>query len=298
MERIHSSDEITKRYMDSLLLEVRHIGSVLADTSFPLWGHTFSTPVMTGALSHLHRVHEGGMAEMARGAARANAVMFSGMGGDDEVKAICDTGAKLVKIIKTYKDRDLILHRIQNAESCGAISVGMDIDHAFERRNGYDSVDGMEMRPITEEELAAFVRSTKLPFTIKGVLSVQDALLCKKAGVKAIVVSHHNGRLDYSVPPLMVLPEIRRAVGNEMKVFVDCGLESGTDIFKCLALGADACSVGRPLMESLRAGGAEKVAEHIRALTDDLRYTLSMTGSADIFSIDPSVVRKMNGEAF
>lgn len=277
---------------------MRHINSVLGDTTLSLWGETFSTPVTTAALSHLHRVHPNGMAEMALGAKGANAIMFSGMGGDDEMTAMASTGARVIKIIKTYKDRSLIRHRIDHATACGAFAVGMDIDHAFERQNGYDRVDGMEMRPITLEELTAFVRSTPLPFVVKGVLSVQDALMCVQAGVQGIVISHHNGRLDHAVPPLMILPEIRHAVQGQLRLFVDCGLESGLDVFKCLALGADACCIGRPLMRSLQEGGAEKVTEHLQSITNDLRYTLSMTCSKDIRHIDPSVLRKPDGEVF
>lgn len=285
-----SSDLITRAYLDSLLLEVRHLDSVMPDTGMNLFGCHFDTPVMTAALSHLHNTWENGMAEFARGAALANAVCFSGMGPEKELEGMIDTGAKVVKIIKTYKDRDSIYRKIQHAEQYGALAVGMDIDHAFSH-NGYDCIEGMEMRPLTTEELKQYVQSTKLPFVIKGVLSVQDALKCKEAGVKGIVVSHHNGRLQYSVPPLMVLPEIMKAVGGSMEVFVDCSLESGIDVYKCLALGAKACCIGRPLMKRLGEKGAEGVKEGILDITRDLRYTMAMTCTKDLSSMDPTVMR-------
>lgn len=285
-----SSDHITRAYLDSLLLEVRHLDSVMPDTGMELFGHHFDTPVMTAALSHLHNTCENGMAEFARGAAMANAVCFSGMGPREELEGMIDTGAKVVKIIKTYQDRDSIYDKIRHAESYGALAVGMDIDHAFSH-NGYDCIEGMEMRPLSTDELKDFVKSTRLPFVIKGVLSVQDALKCKEAGVKGIVVSHHNGRLQYSLPPLMVLPEIMQAVGNSMEVFVDCSLESGIDVYKCLALGAKACCIGRPLMKRLGEKGAEGVREGIEEITRDLRYTMAMTCAKDLGSIDPSVMR-------
>lgn len=77
------------------------------------------------------------------------------------------------------------------------------------------------------------------------------------------MVSHHHGIIDYAVPPLMILPEIVRVVQKQIPVFVDCGIESGSDVFKALALGADAVCVGRALMGPLQVNGAEGVQEKI-----------------------------------
>lgn len=166
---------------------------ICPDTSLQLYGHSFRTPIMMAALSHLNNCWPDGMVEMARGAAAAGAVMWSGMGDDDELSRICDTGAKTIKIIKPYQDEDLLLHKIRHAERCGCIAVGIDIDHAFGHKGGYDNVLGYPMTPKSAQRLADFVRSTSLPFVIKGVLSVQDALECAEIGVKGIVVSHHHG---------------------------------------------------------------------------------------------------------
>ena len=294
-ERMISSDAITRRYLDSILVEVRHLDAVLADTSVELYGRKFGTPVMTGALSHLNKFcditsGEDGMLRMARGAKMADAVCFTGMGGTDELAAMIDTGAAVVKIIKTYRDRDMIYARIRCAEEKGALAVGIDIDHAFNRESGYDIVDGQEMRPMSSPELGELVRSTRLPFVVKGVLSVQDTVKCVQAGVQGIVVSHHNGRLDCSVPPLMALPEILKAADGAFPVFVDCSLQSGLDVFRCLALGAKACCVGCPIMKPLKERGAEGVRDTLLGITEDLRYTMGMTCSKDLRHIDPSVL--------
>jgi len=202
-----SSDHITRAYIDSLLVEVRHLDAVLPDTTLNLYGKTFSTPVMTAALSHMANTYPDGMKEMALGAKMADAVCFSGMGPNDEFRRMVDTGADVIKIIKPYADRDSVHEKIRLAEELGCLAVGIDIDHAFSRK-GYDEIEGMEMRPVTTRELAELVKMTKLPFVIKGVLSRQDARKCLDAGVQGMVVSHHNGRIDCAVPPLMILPEI------------------------------------------------------------------------------------------
>ena len=290
--RTVSSDAITRAYIDSLLVEMRHLDAVRPDTTLALFGKTFKTPVATGALSHLDNHYPNGMAEMARGAAQAGAPVFSGMGPEDELARMIDTGASVIKIIKTYADRDLVYRRIRFAQEHGALAVGLDIDHAFNRSRGYDEIEGMEMRPLTSQELAELVRSTSLPFVIKGVLSRQDAKKCLEAGVSGMVVSHHNGRLDCAVPPMMILPEILKETQGRVPLFVDCSLQTGLDVFKALALGATACSVGRPLMGRLKAKGAEGVREGIEEITRDLAYTMAMTASPDLAHIDPGVVRQ------
>ena len=284
-----SSDVITRAYMDSLLMEVRHLDAVAPDTSLTLWGKQFAMPILTAALSHMERVAPGGMAKMARGAHMAGAAVFSGMGPMAELEAMCATGASVIKIIKPYADRESIRAKIRHAEACGAMAVGIDIDHAF-RRGGYDEIEGMAMYPMTTAEIAELVRFTHLPFVIKGVLSRQDARKCLDAGVQGMVVSHHNGRLDTAVPPLMMLPEILEETGGQVPLFVDCSIQSGLDVFKALALGATACCVGRPLMPALKDKGAEGVAEVFRSMTADLAYTMAMTATPDLQHIDRSIV--------
>ena len=286
-----SSDVITRAYIDSLLVEVRHLDAVMPSTEMTLFGKTFATPVATAALSHMGNQYPDGMAAMADGANQAGALCFSGMGPQEELERMVATGAQVIKIIKPYADRDSVYAKIRHAEEIGCLAVGIDTDHAFDRRHGYDCIEGMEMFPLSSAELKDMVASTKLPFFIKGVLSRKEARKCLDCGVKGMVVSHHNGRIDTAVPPLMVLPEIAEEVKGEAALFVDCAIQSGLDVFKCLALGATGACVGRPLMQPLREKGAEGVRGVIEGVTTDLRYAMAMTASADIRSIDPGIVR-------
>ena len=277
--------------MDSLLMEVRHLDAVKPDTTMHLWGRPFRTPVMTAALSHLHNTWPDGMAAMADGANQAGALVFSGMGPQEELERMVATGAQVIKIIKPYADRESVYAKIRHAEEIGCLGVGIDTDHAFDRRHGYDCIEGMEMFPLSSKELADMVKATKLPFFIKGVLSRKEARKCLDCGVKGMVVSHHNGRIDTAVPPLMVLPEIAEEVNGEAALFVDCAIQSGLDVLKCLALGATGACVGRPLMQPLREKGAAGVRGVIEGITTDLRYAMAMTASPDVNHIDPSIVR-------
>lgn len=291
-DRPGDANRITREYFDALLIEMRHICAVQPSTTLTLYGEQFSTPIMTAALSHLNDCHPDGMVELARGAQAAHAVMWAGMGDEAEFAAIAATGARAIKIIKPYADDEVIFRKIAHAEASGALAVGMDVDHAFGGRGRPDVVLGQAMAPKTTEQLRAYVKATKLPFVVKGVMGSRDALLCAEAGVRGVVVSHHHGILDYAMPPLMALPEVVRAVGQAMPVFVDCCVESGLDAFKALALGATAVSVGRALMGPLASGGGPAVRRAISEMTDQLAGAMARTCSADIRSIDGGVLRR------
>jgi len=284
------SNEITREYFDSLLIEMRHIDSVIPSTKLELYGETFDTPIMMAALSHLNNVRENGMVEMAKGAKAANAVNWAGMGDEAELEAITATGARTIKIIKPYADNDYIFHRIEHAEKCGCLAVGIDVDHAFSWNGRYDNILGMQMASKSLDEIKEFVKATKLPFIIKGVLSEQDAYKCLEAGVQGIVVSHHHGIMNYAIPPLMILPRIARVIDGRIPIFVDCGISSGMDAFKALALGATAVCAGRAIMEPLRTDGAEGVKNKILQMTEELAGAMTRTCSPDIRHIDPSVI--------
>ncbi len=288
--RAGDSNRITREYFDSLLLELRYIDSAIPSTMLKLYGETFSTPVMTAALSHLNNTRPNGMVEMAKGAFAANAVMWTGMGEDEELEAITATGARTIKIIKPHADNREIFRKLEHAEKCGVMAVGMDIDHSFNHRGQYDNVLGLPMAVKSLEELKSFIGATKLPFIVKGVLSEQDACKCIDAGAKGIVVSHHHGIQNYAVPPLMILPRIAKAVDGRIPIFVDCGIESGIDVFKALALGATAVCVGRELMKPLAENGADGVQKRIQEMNEELSGVMARTCSKDMDHIDPSLI--------
>lgn len=284
------SNLITRNYMDSILLKMCHINGRLPSTQFHLFGETFDTPVMTAALSHLNNTRENGMAQMALGAKEAGAVYWCGMGEKEELEAITATGARTIKIIKPHADNDIIYDKLEHAHKCGVMAVGMDIDHSFNGRGQYDNVMGLPMRPKTVDELKEFVRASSVPFIIKGVLSERDAEKCLEIGAGAIVVSHHHGIMDYAVPPLKILPDIVHVIDGRIPVFVDCGIESGMDAFKALALGAAAVCAGRTLMGPLKEQGADGVKEAIGEMTAQLAGVMARTGFGSLEEIDDSCI--------
>lgn len=293
MKYTSNPDTITRDYFDSLLLETRYIDSVLPSTKMTLFGEVFDTPIMTAALSHLNNTTTEGMAVYAKGAKLSNAVHWVGMGEDEELERVVATGAKSIKIIKPHADNAEVFRKIEHALSVGCFAIGMDTDHAFNSEGGYDNVMGLPMKPKSSAEIADFVQAAKVPFIVKGVLSPRDAEKCAKAGCAGIVVSHHHGMVQYSVPPLMVLQDILSAVGNEMEVFIDCGIVSGMDAYKCLALGAKAVSVGRHLMPLLKQG-PEAVSQRINEMTAELAGIMARTGVKTLEDMDSTIIHRRN----
>ncbi len=190
-------------------------------------------------------------------------------------------------------DDNIIFEKIKIATSNGAFAVGMDIDHAIAYNGTYDNVFGLPMRPKTTAQMAEYIKAAGIPFVVKGVLSASDAEKSVEAGAAAVLVSHHHGIMDCMTPPLMMLTERVEAVDGQAQMFVDCGIESGMDVFKCLALGADAVCVGRNLMDPLK-NGSEGVADRINAINNELITVMARTGARSVKDIDPAVLRFRN----
>ena len=174
-------------------------------------------------------------------------------------------------------------------QGCRIFAVAMDIDAA-----GLPFLKNLTppAGSKTVEELREIVKEAEVPFIIKGIMTVKGALKAKEAGAAAIVVSNHGGRvLDQCPATAEVLAEIADAVGNDMKILVDGGIRSGVDIFKALALGADAVLIGRPFVTAVYGGGAEGVAAYTAKLAAELEDTMAMCGAHSLSEISRDMVR-------
>ena len=292
----------TREYLDSIYIEERLVGAKEPNLQMELFGETFASPIMTPAFSHLRTFaseRENALCEYSRAAAEMNQVNWVGMSTNEEFAEALATGARTIRIIKPYADKDQIYSRIEFAEKEGALAVGIDIDHVFGETGAYDVCFGNPMTCQTVSDLKGYVNSTKLPFVIKGVLSVQDAAACAEAGVRGIVVSHHHGRMPFAIPPVMILPEIVKELGERekrrVKVFVDCSMDSGVDAFKALALGADAVSAGRILMPGLVKEGCQGVKAKLKAMNEELAEIMAYTGTGSLAGMDGTVLHRKDG---
>jgi lactate 2-monooxygenase len=145
---------------------------------------------------------------------------------------------------------------------------------------------------LTWERLEWLRGTTSLPIVVKGILHPDDAREARERGVDGIVVSNHGGRqIDGAIASLDALPPILDAVGDRMAVLLDSGIRSGADVFKALALGADAVLVGRPYLWGLALDGQNGVETVLRCLLAELDLTMALSGFTSTGEIDRGVLR-------
>ncbi|WP_338749677.1 alpha-hydroxy-acid oxidizing protein [Janibacter alittae] len=139
---------------------------------------------------------------------------------------------------------------------------------------------------LSWDHIATLRERTSLPVVLKGVLHEDDARRAFDSGVDGIVVSNHGGRqVDRSISALDALVRIRDAVGPDPTVLMDSGIRTGADLFVALALGADACLLGRPHVYGLALDGAAGVSAVIDDVLAELDLTMGLVGAASIADI-------------
>jgi isopentenyl diphosphate isomerase/L-lactate dehydrogenase-like FMN-dependent dehydrogenase len=215
------------------------------------------------------------------------------MAEEAEIERLAFFGAPMIEIIKPYADRELIARKIRHAEKLGLLAVGVDIDHAFGDDGSPDNVFGSVMAPLKTPELEDICKSTRLPVIIKGVLSVRDAERCVEAGAQGLVLSHHNNRIEYAMPPMALLPEIAEMTAGKIPLFVDCEIKTGMDAFKALALGAKGVCIGRPLMTAIKQDPEHGVRDYLLKATAELKKAMAFTGCTTLEKMDPTVIHRI-----
>lgn len=217
------------------------------------------------------------------------------MVGDTAVDSFLITNLKVLKefngegivFIKPWENENVI-KKIKLAEAAGAFAIGIDIDAC-----GLITlaIHGKPVMPKNVEEIKELVQSTKLPFILKGIMTVDEALLAVEAGVDAIVVSNHGGRVLDETPGVAdVLEDIAKAVKGKITILADGGVRTGVDVLKMLALGADGILIGRPFVTASFGGQKEGVKAYIEDLKGELKSAMVLTGCKDVKSIDKRII--------
>ena len=269
------------------------------DTSLELFGKSFRFPFFAGPVGAVTMHYSDKYDDMAynnilvKACAENGIAAFTGDGLDANVmkvacEAIATENGMGVPTVKPW-NQETIARKMEQVKASGSFAVAMDIDAA-----GLPFLKGMNppAGSKTVEQLSEIAKMAGKPFIIKGVMTVRGALKAKEAGAAAIVVSNHGGRvLDQCPATAEVLPAIVDALkGSGVKVLVDGGIRSGVDVFKALAMGADAVIIARPFVSAVYGGAEEGVKLYIDKIGGELADTMSMCGAKTLADITRDMI--------
>lgn len=200
-------------------------------------------------------------------------------------EAIRQANGHGIPFIKPWDSEELD-EKISKAQATKCPIIGMDIDAA-----GLITLAKMG-RPVSPKNLPELkkivdsIHAMGKKFILKGVMTEADALCAVEAGCDAIVVSNHGGRvLDHTPGVAEVLPHIAQKVKSKITIIADGGVRDGGDVFKLIALGADAIMIGRPYSIAALGGEEEAVSLYTNTLIGQLTQVMVLTGCPSIDSI-------------
>jgi isopentenyl diphosphate isomerase/L-lactate dehydrogenase-like FMN-dependent dehydrogenase len=269
------------------------------DTEIEFFGQKLSLPVMAAPITGTTYNMGGAITEdvytqeVIVGSIMAGTVGWTGDGADplmygSGIDAIKKNDGKGIPIIKP-RAQDEIIKRIRLAEEAGALAVGVDIDGAGLVTM---ALKGQPVSPKSPSEIEELVKATKLPFILKGIMTLKEAEIAYNLGVSAIVVSNHGGRiLDHTPGVAEVLPEIADKLKGKITIIADGGVRSGVDVLKLLALGADAVLIGRPVVVAVFGGGREALKLYFDTIKSELKQAMLLTGVASVKNVPKEILR-------
>lgn len=274
-------------------------GNEDVNTEFELFGKKFKHPFFIAPVGAVFLHYSDKYDDLkynetvVKGAREAGIAAFTGDGQNPVVmegaaKVIKENGGMGIPTLKPW-NLEVIREKTELIKDAQPFAVAMDVDAA-----GLPFLKGLTPPAggKTVQELADIIKTVNRPFIVKGIMSVKGALKAIEAGASGIVVSNHGGRvLDQCPATAEVLPEIMDAVKGKVKIFVDGGIRSGTDIFKALAIGADGVLIARPYVTAVYGGGEEGVKVFTEKFGEELKDTMSMCGAFSLKEITRDMVR-------
>lgn len=207
-------------------------------------------------------------------------------------------GAKVVVLtvdLNSDSNRVMLGQYIRADERDCSACHGAGPDDWLERKPMYSETGATTAEFITPGMTWEFVErlknSTKMKVVVKGIVTAEDAASCVQHGADAVYVSNHGGRAEASGwGALDSLPEVVSAIGGKIPVLIDSGFRRGTDIFKALALGADAVCIGRAYIWGLAAFGQPGVEKVLEMLNAELTMVMGQMGASSISDIGPQYI--------
>lgn len=326
-----AADEVTlhdnRAAFDRIKLRSRVLCNVQGGhTRFTLFGRHYEHPICLAPIGYQKLFHPDGEAASALAArAMATPLIVSTL-ATTRLEELAAAGTPLWFQLYLRARREETLALVRRAENCGCQAIVVTVDAPLagirnrEQRAGFHLPEGIEAVNLADlpgtpppnvapgasvvfdgllanaptwDDVAWLTANTSLPVLVKGILDPADALLAIASGARGIVVSNHGGRVLDTLPPTIdALPAIAATVAGRVPLLLDGGIRRGSDVFKAIALGAQAVLIGRPYIHALAAAGALGVAHVIRTLREELEVCMALTGCATLDAIDESRLMK------
>ncbi|XP_030381413.1 (S)-2-hydroxy-acid oxidase GLO1 [Scaptodrosophila lebanonensis] len=296
--------------------------------SCEIFGHKLQWPLGIAPTAMQKMAHPDGEGGNARAAGKAGSIFILSTLSTTSLEDLAAAAPDTIKWFQLYiyKDRSLTESLVRRAEKANFKALVLTIDAPIfghrraDVRNNFSLPSHLSLANFQDEKangvitmkgasgINEYVSSqfdptlswkdikwlkeiTKLPIVVKGVLTAEDAILAREFGCHGVIVSNHGARQIDTVPAsIEALPEVVKAVGNDLVVMMDGGILEGNDIFKALALGAKAVFVGRPAVWALAYNGQRGVEEMLHVLRKDFEITMALIGCQALKDIQPSMV--------
>ncbi|MGQ0679437.1 MAG: alpha-hydroxy acid oxidase [Actinomycetota bacterium] len=296
------------------------------NTETELFGDRIALPVLIAPVAYQKLAHPQGELATARGSAQAGTIFVVSTVATVHLEQIAQQAGCLGWFqLYVHQDRCLTADLVRRAEAAGyrAVVITVDAPVLGIRRNGpgpfklptgLSAENYARSRPeaasdelgrlmenrhdasLTWDDVARLKESCSVPVLLKGILRGDDAAKAVDCGVDGLVVSNHGGRqLDGAPSSLEALEEVVDAVDGRIPVLADGGVRCGGDLFKMLALGAQAVMVGRPIIWGLATDGSAGVARVLEILRCELVQIMKLAGCPTLNSIDRSMLKRANG---
>jgi len=309
--------QANRKAFDELQIRSRRLVNVSnVDTSVELFGQVMETPIMLAPIGFQQLLHPEGELAVARATAAKKHEMIVSTVSSYSVKKINevrDTSAWFQ--LYPTPDRKITTQLIRKAEEagCKVLVLTVDLPVLGNRENhlgfirqmiaaqkvALGNFEGLPFPsqvhdPSLDWQMIEWLRAnTNMKLVLKGIVTGEDARLSVENGVDGIIVSNHGGRQEESnLGTIECLPEIVNEVGGRIPVLIDGGFRRGTDIFKALALGANAICIGRPYAWGLGAFGQTGVEKVLDILRAELVRIMQLAGTTSVSQISSDFVQR------